>query len=423
VTTTTTTEAPSPYAAPGKLPDERVVVRPAGRAIVFLWAIVVWAVAGPGALWRPWTLTMMGKHQHDAWPAAFTMVTVVLGLLAPLIAYLGDRVPVLGTRREGHLLLASLVSAGAWLVAVFGPRSDGPWLAISSALSVGALMTTAATNGALAEIGQRRGATGRLAAAAVAIINLSGFASGHLDELLSDRPLAWTGGVGAGFALSLVVAIVFLSQSQVQDGAEPVPAPIPHERTGLRAFLGRRTFWLVTAMVSLNEAARMGVWTPRELSALRAPDAMANAMGLHNASRIAAAFAYALLCRRARPRTLMPLCLLAAVAGRATFGFAGDSPLGAIADGLGSGLGYAAMADLVLRACPRGREAFVYTLIMLPGPMPTSMMRPLLFAAGASVNLTTAVAAGGPLLAAAMVALLPRDLLAAPDRPPPDRAA
>jgi hypothetical protein len=424
--TGTTTAAPSPY-APGKLPDEPAVVRPAGRAAVFLWAIAVWAIAAPGVLWRPWTLTMMRDHRGDAWFNAFTLVTAAFGPLGPVLAYLGDRVPVLGTRREGHLLLASLVSAGAWLLVAFGPRSEAPWLAITGALGVAAVMATAATNGALAEIGQRRGTTGLLAAASLAIVNLGGFASGHLDRFVYDRPLAWTGGVGAGLAVSVVLAIVFLSQPQAVDAASSVgqaaSVPAPGDRTGLRAFLGRRTFWVTAAMVSLNEASRIGVWMPRELSALRAPEALARGMVLQAVAMVAAAAAYALLCRRTRPRTLLPMCLLASSAGRAAFGLAGESSHGTVADGLGGGLGYAAMADLTLRSCPRGREAFGYMLLMFPRALFTSLMPVVLFRAGASVNTTTAAAAAGPVLAAVMVVLLPRPLLAAPDRPPPDRAA
>jgi hypothetical protein len=422
VTTTTTTESPSPY-APGKLPDEPAVARPAGRAIVFLWAIAASAIAGPGVLWRPWTLTMMREHLHDGWFSAFTELGAVLPLGAPLLAYLCDRVPVLGTRREGHLLLASLVSAGAWLLAAFGPRSEGLWLATTIAFGVATVMATAATKGALAEIGQRRGATGRLAAADLAITSAAGFAITPLVGSLYDRPLAWTGGVGAGLALSVVLAVVFLSQAQEGTGSQPPAEPAPRQRTGLRAFPGRRTFWVAAAMVTLAEASRLGVWMPRELSPLQTLEALAKARLFDTVSAIAALAAYALVCRRARPRILMPLCLLAAAAGRAAFGAAGGSPLGAVAGGLGGGLGYAAIGDLALRVCPRGREAFGYMLLMLPRPLLPAVLPALLLGGGGAVQATTAVASGALVLAAAMVALLPREVLAAPDRPPPDRAA
>jgi hypothetical protein len=97
--------------------------------------------------------------------------------------------------------------------------------------------------------------------------------------------------------------------------------------------------------------------------------------------------------------------------------------LAALGWGFGSGLGSAALADLTLRICPRGREAFGYALVTAPRAilgLPISMA---LANSDVSSHAFTAFATGAGLLAAVLVVLLPRDLVAAPDRPPPDRAA
>jgi MFS family permease len=417
-TTGTTTAAPSPY-APGKLPDEPAVARPAGRAIVFLWAIAAWAVTGPETL-RPWAFHLFGRHPDGFWENAFVFAFGLPVLLEPVFGYLCDRVPLMGTRREGYLLTACLLSAGAWLLVVVAPKSAGPWLAMAAALSLGSILGTVATNGAVAEIAQRRAATGRLGAAVVALH------SGTLALTLLWFPLVGghlgrTAAQGAGFMVSVVLAIVFLSH-ETADAAPPVAR---REPARLGPFLRSRAFWVVVAIEALANVTRTGIRSPDAAGSPSPSTAeLAHAIHAGTLGTVLAAGAYALLCRRLRPRVLLPACLLVAAAGRAVLGpWNGGGMASMGLSHLASGFAYAASADLVLRACQPGREAFTYTLLVIPGNLFLRTLYTAAKAVEASAPGTRAVAAGAGVLAAAMVVLVPRDLLAAPDRPPPDRAA
>ena len=51
------------------------------------------------------------------------------GLLTLLWAYLSDTVPLWGTRREGYVMFASLLTALGWIALAFGSSAVAAWIA------------------------------------------------------------------------------------------------------------------------------------------------------------------------------------------------------------------------------------------------------------------------------------------------------
>ena len=192
---------------------------------MFLWALAATALAGPATLWSPWPRGLLEDSTITSSEfAAFTTIVFVLPIfLLPLGAYLSDRAAILGSRREGYLVLGSLLTAITWGAAPFVPRAFGPWLVIGVGLYTANALTRVAVEGGLAEIGQRRRSTGRLSAAALGLGSAAGLAAYPLLDRLLQRPLGWTAAVGAIAGLS--VAVIALRALQTIAPAEVAPPP------------------------------------------------------------------------------------------------------------------------------------------------------------------------------------------------------
>jgi hypothetical protein len=416
--------APGPY-APGIIADQQPWSRPARRPALFLWATFVAALSNPSSLWLPHARLILMQERGLSHLTTFTMVMSLSSVLVLLWAYLGDRVPVLGARREGHLMVATLVTAAGWLGAAFAP-SYAAVLAVSLVLALGMAMQRPAIDGALVEIGQRRGSTRLLAAASVGLAGAGDLVLVPLQVVLIMLPTGWTAGLGAGLALSVFGIIVSLA-----DGDEPPPAaaadpPAGRPRIRLGAYLGSRAFW---ATLAVGLCARLGA-TPRSLAALAMagkhgidPSAATRASLWAAGAMIAAAAVYALLGRALAPRRLLRLSLAALALGNvalvllrgATSGWLPEAAT--LVQAFGVGLATVAGVDLAMRAAPRGREAFGYVLLtgapaFVASGITNVVGARIVIAAPALLAPATVAATAAALIGVLAVSLVPSDLTA-----------
>jgi hypothetical protein len=414
--------APGPY-APGIIAEPRPSARAARRPALFLWATFVGALANPGMLWLPQARMMLLEKGGASGLATFTMLTSIPSMLVLLWAYLGDRVPILSSRREGHLALAALVSAAGWLAAAFAP-APVPVLLVSIVLALGAALQLPAIDGALVEIGQRRGTTRLLAAASVGLARAGELVLVPLGVVLVMLPAGWTAGLGAALALStfgLVVAFAAGDEPTAAPAADPaVEKPPVH----LGRYLGSRAFWASMVVVF---CAQIGT-IPQSLASLQIAGKahMAESVAVRNGIRsaaavIVAAAVYALIGRLLAPRRLLRLSLAALALGNIPVAAlraveSGWLPeVAALAQAFGGGLAAVAAIDLALRAAPRGREASGYVLVagapvFVAGMISSVVAAPIIFRAPASLAVVTIVASVVALAGLLAVGLVPPDL-------------
>jgi hypothetical protein len=415
--------AVDPY-APGRAPpaEARRGVVPPGSALVFLWAIAALATAGVQDLWDPWARSLLTE---DGGPLRtfgyYRSVVGIPALLALLWAYLSDRAPVLESRREGYLLVASLLALVAWGGAAFLTLDFVAVVAVGLALTTATTVSFGAIGGALAEIGRRDRRWGRLSAARMGLFVLSGLATEPLAGFLFERPIGWSAGTGAIVALSIaVLAFLTLERGPQASGgaaAEPAAGAIKLPR-----WLRTRAFWgplLVVAAGALPNAmySRMDEYTEQvlrlsEVDAMRAH--LAGSLG-----SLASVAVYWVICQRLPLRKLLPaavviegLAVLALddagrwvgtfTAARALVGFAGT-------------LATCARFDLALRAAPPGREAFGVALLAGTTSMISAFTMPFVSMGlrAQATGFRTVFLAAGVLtaLSAVAVLLVPRSLV------------
>ena len=425
--------AADPY-APGRAPpaEPRRGVAAPGSALVFLWAIAALSTAGLRDIWDPWARSLLaGEGAPD--PRSFGYyrgLVTIPALLTLLWAYLSDRVPVLESRREGYLVIASLLAIVAWVGAAFLTLDLVAIVAIGLALTTASTTSFAAIGGALAEIGHRDRRWGRLSAARMSLYILSGLAGEPLVGFLFQRPIGWSAGTGAVAALSIaVLAFLALERGPQASGAaqvEPAPTVIK-----LTRWLFTRLFWgpllvMVTGAVPNAVYGRMNEFTEQvlrlsETDTTRAQ--VASALG-----SLAGVGAYWVTCQRLPLRKLLPAAVvldaIAIVAIDDAGRWVGTFVAARAFAGFASTLATCARYDLVLRAAPAGREAFGVALMAGAAAMVSAFVmpfvsmtireqasgfRPLFLAAGALTALS-----------AAAVLVVPRKLVDSPDgRNPP----
>jgi len=348
-------EAPSPY-APGIISHERAPPRPPARPVVFLVATFVMTALAAG-LWQTWAWRPNAEADGGSPVDLFRILATAPAILGLLWAYLSDRVPVMGSRREGYVVLAGLVTAVVWLGVAAG--DDHPWAWRAAALPFGLAdaVSRVAILGALAQIGRRRTTTGRLAALNVGLAELALLGARALMMPFSDASIWLTAGIAVGLALALVLLVVALS-----DDDAPALAAAPETHVGIPSFLRSRAFW-----ASLPVLACAGILTMSEATRHLSPrvtddvDRWQMQRWFSGAGMIGASIGYTILCRRIRFRNLLRLALLVKLlmlVGALGVARTGARDLVVLMLATGDGLVAIAVLDLALRAAPPGREAF-----------------------------------------------------------------
>lgn len=405
-------DAPSPY-APGIISTERVPPRPPGRVSVFLVATFAMTVATSG-LYRFWSGRMM---MMTGGLASASIATALAGLPAVLIllwAYLSDRVGLLGTRREGYVLLSSLMMAIVWLALAFGRHLHLVWMATALPTGLAAAVSRAAIIGALAEIGRRRAATSRLAAAHVGLTELAEIAVLPATILFMFSSIAWAAGVAVGLMLALAFLIVVLGDG---DAVAPPPAVPRSPPVTIVRFLRSWPFWASAALLAFAGAATVPemvltrTLTPDEMSAY-----WTTAQWKTTVVMIGVVSVYLLICRRLRFDQLLRFALIAKAIGLAVHALITHAtgqalPMSAVmARAAGDGLATVALLDLAFRVAPPGREAFGAILLAGLAGIVTLLAGLIELALGTSVGSVTWFATGAAIAAALAVSLLPPEI-------------
>ncbi len=395
--------------------------RTPGHVFTFLWSSFAVALTHPQGMWQPWALSYLENDlkAQKTQVGLFVLIASIPSLLTLLWAYLTDAVAILGSRREGHLVLASLLAATGWAAVVFLPIGHGSLAMVGLALGAAASIAGTATRGALVEIGQRKDATGRLGAASIGLGTAAGLLAGVLYDFLSARSIGWSAATGALVWVSVALLACLLSKR----GGRAPPVTVSEHRVRLGDFVRSRAFWGVL-LVSTCASLPVLIRTPRAMhlkQTLRLGDA--RLWELDMASRSAAllgAALYLFACRRFPLARLLPACLLAQMGGTAALIALQDNRLGPIvtaAAAFGDALASVAVLDLAMRAAPRGREAFGLVLLMAGATLATMVLTALgitgYLRLGWTPLVLVAAAAGG--IGVTSVLVLPRPLVAARD--------
>jgi hypothetical protein len=337
-------------------------------------------------------------------------------VLLLLWAFLSDRVALWGTRREGYVLFTALLVPIAWLLTVLPGDHHALWIVAALLFGTASAVARAAPPGALAEIGQRRAATGSLSAAFIAVAQLgvlASFALSTASELLSP----W---ITFGVAIGLSLAVVLLVITAADEGTAPSPAlPPGAPRPSIPRFLGSRAFWSSFAVCVLAGAATV----PNELlvNPQKTSEGAAASLApwMIHVCFIGAAASYFVGCRRIRFGVLLRVTLTLKAAALLLYPFvdggSGGASIAFLVRATANGLLSVALLDMATRVAPPGREAFATMLLAGVTTVVITMSNALEASLGIPSLPVSGFAAGAAIAAAIATLLLPRRFLETAD--------
>ncbi|MGA2500073.1 MAG: MFS transporter [Tepidisphaeraceae bacterium] len=305
-------------------------------------------------------------HEGPVRVALFMQLANMPWNLKILSGIIVDGMPLLGSRRRYYLLLSSIVSGALWLAVGLTPAVFWPLLVMATLMNIALVFVSTVSGGLLVEGGQKYGATGKLSALRVAMMNVAGLGI-SAGALVAHRM-----GVSAVIAAVPMFLMFFLTFYLYHE--ERVARTDPNVWKGLweqlKIACTSPMLWITSGLLFLVQFAP-GFVTPlmfyqtdtlgfsdNFISLLALVDAVAGAVG---------AVFYGYFCRRVSLRVLL-YASISITAGASLFylGYVGHKSAVAI-EAIYYLVYYLAqlpLYDLAVRATPRGSEALGYSIIM-----------------------------------------------------------
>ena len=316
-------------------------------------------------------------HLNPTKIASFFAIASMPWYFKPLAGLLTDNFPLLGTRRKGYLVVSALLAGVLWIFLAIIPTSYGSMLTLLVIISIGLVIAQTTLGGMLVQYGQEYKATGQMSAMRNA--------SESLGLLVSALVSGWIAShfVRLGMAIAGVLLFV-LAGFFVKFYHEPrvtIPNTGAAKATLLqfKKLFTSRTLWIATVFWMLIRFTP-GFQTPlffHQTDHLKLSLEFIGFLKFINfGTALIGCLAYIYLCRKYPLRTLLYFGVTLNVLS--AFCYLGyNSKLGAglveSAAGLGTGMAFLAILDLLARSTPKGCEALGYALIFSFGNISLQM--------------------------------------------------
>lgn len=363
-------------------------------------------------------------HVSPAQMAAFFALAGLAWYFKPLAGLLADAVPLWGSRRRNYLLVSGLGAGVLWALLGIVPERYGPLVWTLIGANMFAVLASSVSGGLLVEAGQAQGLTGRLGSLRETIIAGSSLLAQPIGGFLAGQAFGWTCGVGTALFLGLIPAALTLLPEQ------RVPMSETTFTQMLKAQMGpvfrSRGLWLAAAFIFLKELSP-GFGTPLfyyQTNTLHFSKLFLGGLGtIFNASAVAGALVYGLVCIRVPLGRLLPgAIILSALASLLFLGYHSHSSALWV-QGFSGFLGIfasVALMDLAARTTPVGGEALGYSLLMSAFNLGLTGSDILGAWAYGQFHLSFStlvwVSAGTTLLALPLIKLIPKDALTRHDK-------
>lgn len=215
--------------------------------LLFFFAACYFSQGMAGLIYEPLAYLLKdGLGLSPGESASFTAWMTAPFLIKPLFGLLSDALPFEGRRRRPHLVLASLLWAGALAaLALFPSPTYGLLLGLLLLVNAGTVLADAACDGVMVEQGLKEGRTGLYQSVQLAALYLSLIATG-----LGGGWLAAHATPSQVFALAAVFPVLLLaSTAWVREGEAAAPARRSVEGLGL--LLKDARFWTLALFIFL----------------------------------------------------------------------------------------------------------------------------------------------------------------------------
>ena len=309
--------------------------------------------------------------------ATFFAIASFAWYLKPLAGLLTDNFPLLGTRRKGYLVASSVLAGLFWIALSVMPASYGSMLAILVIINIGLVIGQTTLGGMLVQYGQEYKATGQMSSIRNAAENLGVLLSALVSGWIASnfiRP-----GMAIAGVLLFVLAWFFVKYHHEPKITVPNTGAAKATLLQFKRLFTSRTMWIATVFWMLVRFTP-GFQTPlffHQTDHLKlSPEFIGFLTFINAGTALVGSLAYIYLCRKVPLRTLLYFGVTLSVLS--AFCYLGyNSQTGAVlvesAAGLGTGMAFLAILDLLARSTPKGCEALGYALIFSFGNISLQM--------------------------------------------------
>jgi MFS family permease len=285
----------------------------------------------------------------------------------PLAGLLTDNFSFLGTRRKGYLVFASAIAGALWLVLALIPKTYNSMLYMLLVINIALVTAQTTLGGMLVQSGQEFAATGRMSSIRNGAENLGVLTAGLIGGYVAAHFL----GIGlAVVGVLLWVLVVMFVRLLKEPKAEK--AEVGAFRTTLNQFkllFSSRTMWVATGfwmLVRFSPGFQTPLFFHQTDTIHLTPEFIGYLAFINAGTGLIGSFAYIYLCKKYSLRTLLyGGVILSVLSAFCYLGY--NSQTGAMlvesAAGLGTGMAFLAILDLLARSTPKGCEALGYSLI------------------------------------------------------------
>ena len=287
----------------------------------------------------------------------------------PFAGILVDAFPILRTKRQGYVIISTILAVAGWVWLAYAPRTYGSLRTVCFFINVAMMVTSTAVGAYLVEASQRLEATGRVTALRISVQSVASLLNGPLSGFLAGSAFLLAALTPGALLLLLVpVAIVFMREPRV---ASSTPAET-FARAGsqLAVIFRSGSLWLAALFIFLLFAAP-GFATPLyyvQNDVLKFDQQTIGNLGLLSAAGgLAAAALYSVLCKRFSLRPLLIVGVLLAAYGSICYlryGSLRAAEFIETQNGFCFEMAELAVLDLAARATPRGVEGLAFSLLL-----------------------------------------------------------
>ena len=345
---------------------------PSLRGLIGVIAMGIWVTGfgWAGSLGRlPIGLMLKNELHMPAYKvAAFWAVATSAWYFKPLVGFICDAYPLLGTRRRSYMLIGSLLAGIFWLAFAVVPHSYLAFMAVMTALNLAMVVVSVVVGGLQVEVSHRYGATGRLASMRSGLEGVMNLVTGPIGGWLAVVAFTWTAVSGAAVLLSFVPVVAFLYPES--RGSRANSAVWTTAGQQLKAVLRSRAMWGATVLLFLVYLAP-GLQTAMlyyQTDVLKFdPRFIGLLQTLQGGAGILGAATYAYLCRRVTLKVSLIVGILLNAASGLLYLRYDSAVAAAIIDTTAAYLTVLAtmpLYDLAARATPPGLESFGFSLMM-----------------------------------------------------------
>ena len=299
--------------------------------------------------------------------AKFTAIVSFAWLCKPVVGILTDHVPLLGTRRSGYLLLASLLSGFLWIALALTPHAYAPMMVVLIAINFALMITQTTVGGMLVEFGQRFEATGRTSSvrtiAEFGGVLVASLVGGYFAQKMIGASFV-TSGVSL-FFLAIFFKWAFQEEKAIRPEAGVVRAAFQQLAVMMKApaMWAAVGFWL---LVRFSPGLQTALFFHQSNTLKLSPEFIGVLTFAYAAGTIVASLIYLPICRRFPLRKLLYIGISINALGSLLYLQYNSANTALVIEtlyGFTTGIAFVPILDLLARATPKGNEALGYALM------------------------------------------------------------